>query len=191
MMIIGIIAMVISIKGFCERKQLAKYYLVTKGEVTNVLVREGKTNATYAAEYTYKVDGKTYVIDDELFTFEMPVIGSETKISYNPQAPQEAFSKESDANYLFVMILGFMFLDIPSLMFISEFKLPEKVKRILPGFMLGAMYSFLGFGFYFGTKLNHGWVGIVLFLMGCFGIYCFLSSNYMLIFWNKLKQYRE
>ena len=187
-MLIGIVAMVISGKGLYDRSQKSSQYLETKGEITDVLVHENESNATFAAEYTYKVDGQTYVIYDDLFTSRQPVKGSEVGVRYNPEDPQEAFVKGSVSAYMMVLIIGFMFLAIPFLMFVFDLKMSEKVRLVLPGLLAGTVFMAIGFGMFWGLKINDGLGGIVLILFGCLGVYMVLGSVYMFAFGKKPKQ---
>ena len=190
-MLIGLVAMVISGKGLYERSQKSSQYLETKGEITDVLVHENESNTTFAAEYTYKVDGQTYVIYDDLFTSRQPVKGSEVGIRYNPEGPQEAFVKGSVSAYMMVLIIGFMFLAIPFLMFASDLKMSEKVRLVLPGLLAGPVFMAIGFGMFFGLKINYGLGGIVVILFGCLGVYMVSGSVYMFVFGKKPKQTGE
>lgn len=67
----------------------------TKGTVVNVQSRAGDSNTMYSAVVEYTVDGNSYTVVSSMSSSSAPDIGSERKVAYNPNLPQEAKIVES------------------------------------------------------------------------------------------------
>lgn len=154
-----------------ERTEQLRKYEMTWGYISDSLVR-GKNSDMYAAEHSYKVDGKEYTFRDYVYTRKEPKVGKREKIMYNPNDPSEAFVKDRFTIPQALLLFGSLAVIYPILIIVAtSCNIADKWREFIKCMLLGGVFAGGGFGFCFGGIGRLNFLSVVCFILGCFGAY--------------------
>ena len=134
---VGIIIIGVFISFKIKENKIIQNYQKTTGTYIN--------RKTYALIYKYSVNNKVYTVTTEYGTSNIPPIGSQKTIYYNPNNPQEAIIKGGGQSNFFLILIGMMFILIPILILSLLFLNNENLTMII----LGSTFFLIGAGLYY------------------------------------------
>lgn len=156
-LIIGVVCLFFGIHDTYKLNAKIKGYLTTEGYFTDYEVYDtDKDGTTYRHIYTYKVDGKEYVVKTDFGLGYIPAENSVREVKYNPDNQKESVLVGTNKNNFLIYFGAFFFLGGSV-------------------FVLGALYVK---GVFDKVKIDviGTYVGIVFFIVGL-GIIFFQSST--------------
>ena len=157
-LVAGIWMLVTGISGIVEENSLKAQYESVEGHLSDYTlaspggydpVRRRHSNATYHLTYTYFVDDFPYTVTTDYSSGNVPALGSERTIYYDPANPEEAIPGGVSGNSV-LLFGGFMFTAIP-MIFIMVFATARvwlpKLRIQLMDVIVGGITAGLGGGF--------------------------------------------
>ena len=154
----GIWLLTMGIGDTLENNRLKAEYDTVEGQLSDYTLdspdsydpaRRRHKSATYFLTYTYFVDDVPYTVTTDYSTGNVPALGSERTIYYDPANPENAFPGGNSGSSMLIL-LGAMFILIPTLFIVVECSargLLPNTRVDLPGLLAGGIMVAIAAGF--------------------------------------------
>lgn len=124
--ITGLVLVILGINSSIKINQETQNYIETTGYYINSIYSTTDDEGTrlYNLQYEYTINGDQYIAETDYLTNNIPNVGSEKKIKYNPDNPTQAIIVGFDSNGMMIITgAGFLLLS-------SWWMIPMIVKAI-------------------------------------------------------------
>lgn len=169
--ILGIIFIIIGVKGTYQQNQTANNYLSADGYYVDYEIYDiDEDGITYRLIYRYQVDGKEYQIKTDYGTNYIPDANDIREVKYNPQNPEQAILTGTTYN-TGLIFFGIFFTAIPLVFILAALTVLgyfDKLKIDVVGTFAGIVILVIGIGM---LMLQNGETGSPTETIQSFGIW--------------------
>lgn len=110
-LLVGIILTVVGIASMFSKYRKTQTYEITSGKIVDAVVNAHEDSlASYAPVYQFTVDEQTYQFNSHVSTQIYPDIGASVSIYYNPENPEDAFTKGPMVLEIIETVFGIFFI---------------------------------------------------------------------------------
>lgn len=110
-LLVGIILTVVGITSMFSKYKKMQTYETISGKIVDAVVNNHENSlASYAPVYQFTVDEQTYQFNSHVSTQIYPDIGASVSIYYNPENPEDAFTKGPMVLEIIETVFGILFI---------------------------------------------------------------------------------